>query len=150
MLIALLSLVHGRRGGYYGAEDVWHLTPYARHPEAYRRAGGGVVEPRRMAGLIPVYHFKWHQGVLQSASDRLAHYGGAANTSGGLPRYNHFVESRNLLNRLRAGKIDLQVRSPVERGPLMEPDGDPARWGCLGITAVHATSRSHTRANGHA
>lgn len=59
------------RGGFYGATDVYDLTPYSKHPYKYVRAQqqprtvgrrwSASVYPRAIAAM----HFKWHSGVLQ-------------------------------------------------------------------------------------
>jgi hypothetical protein len=59
------------RGGFYGASDVYNLTPYAAHRGSYVRtlqqpravgdAWSASVYPKAIAAM----HFKWHSGVLQ-------------------------------------------------------------------------------------
>ena len=59
------------RGGFYGASDLYDLTPYSAQPDSYvrtqqqpRGTGRGwraAVYPKAIAAM----HFKWHSGVLQ-------------------------------------------------------------------------------------
>jgi len=116
------------RGGWMGAEDYWDLTPYAKHPEKYQHLvsidsnsnsnGGKKVRPSQLKVVVPVYHMKWHKGVLQSARDRLEHYKGNATEKGGLPRYNHYVESERIVMALATGKIDMKAAGCVRAVPM--------------------------------
>lgn len=101
------------RGGFYGAADVYNLTPYSVHPNKYARAQQ---QPRAVKGrrwsaavypkAIAAMHFKWHSGVLQSASERLHHYRGDGGN--GMPRYQHFVESERILAMLANGSVPIE------------------------------------------
>ena len=59
------------RGGFYGASDVYNLTPYSAHTGSYVRT---LQQPRAVGDTwsasvypkaIAAMHFKWHSGVLQ-------------------------------------------------------------------------------------
>jgi hypothetical protein len=47
---------------------------------------------------------------VQSAADRYQHYSGNVSEPGGFPRYKHYNESRNILEALSAGRLDVEVR----------------------------------------
>lgn len=132
--------VRNDRGGWLGAEDVWALTPYAAEEGRYwlpgRPARAGQYRPVQLEAVVPVYHVKWHLGVVQSAADRLEYYrgnvtagegaGGGGEGGGGeeagaeLPRFNHYYESANILKALQGGRVD------VEAAGCVHPDGSAA------------------------
>lgn len=100
------------RGGSAGAEDLYGLTPYARHPEwfeDYSTEAGPTRVPARLSITVPVHHFKWHAGVLASAARRLEYYGSVAEQSA-LPRYAQYSESASILERLQDQRIPIEVR----------------------------------------
>ncbi len=75
-----------------------------------KRALPGLWSPVRAAATLPVHHFKWHDGVLQSATDRLHHYKGDRVDGGAAaqPRFQHFVESERILKQLgRSRRVSL-------------------------------------------
>jgi hypothetical protein len=68
---ATSDIVVSCRGGFYGASDLYDLTPYSAQPEKYVRTE---LQPRGTgrgwrAAVYPkaigTMHFKWHSGVLQ-------------------------------------------------------------------------------------
>lgn len=114
------------RGGYYGSEALYHLTPYHDMPDRYVHKiddssnGSGAqtsVEENNsrkwddipFAISIAVYHYKWHEGVLDNLKDRAEFYKGDAD-SGGLPRYQHYTEAETAVNVLsREKKLDINA-----------------------------------------
>jgi hypothetical protein len=118
------------RGGYYGSEPLFHLTPYHELPERYvysPKADSSSSNTHVAAAAdntttnnstwddipytisIPVHHFKWHQGVLNNLKDRAEFYKGDAE-SGGLPRYQHYTEAETAVNVLsREKKLDINA-----------------------------------------
>lgn len=94
------------RGGWMGAEDLWSLTPYSRNIRK-----GSASEVVKHKDILPVYHMKWHKGVVQSAADRLEHYRGSVDGVGeGVPRYAHYKESAKIVNALKdGGRLDLDL-----------------------------------------
>lgn len=67
-----------RRGGFYGASDLYDLTPYSAQPDSYvrtqqqpqgtSRGWRAAVYPKAIAAM----HYKWHSGVLQRYPVRCA------------------------------------------------------------------------------
>ncbi|KDD76961.1 hypothetical protein H632_c55p2 [Helicosporidium sp. ATCC 50920] len=103
--------VRNVRGGSAGAEDLYGLTPYARHPEwfeDYSTEAGPTRVPARLSITVPVHHFKWHAGVLASAARRLEYYGSVAEQSA-LPRYAQYSESASILERLQDQRIPIEA-----------------------------------------
>lgn len=136
-----------------GSKDLYPLTPYARYWKFYRSVnmtGNAFLwTPREAQGSIPVHHFKWRRGVLDSVEDRLRHYRGddlepdecggpahSANAAAGASnatdasqaevraRFEHWRESDKLLQALKkAGGVP--VSEPALR---CRPAVDPLRF----------------------
>ena len=59
------------RGGFHGASDLYHLTPYAAYPDSYVYTkqqlplAGGLWRAALHPTAIAAMHFKWHSGVVQ-------------------------------------------------------------------------------------
>ena len=101
------------RGGFFGSEDIYPLTPYAAYPEKYYY--GDELQPGAEAVwddisyriIVPVFHFKWHSAVLENLQDRAEFYRGDAE-AGGLPRYKHYQEAETAVAALQyTQKLDL-------------------------------------------
>jgi hypothetical protein len=118
------------RGGYFGSEALYHLTPYHDMSDRYvyspiisssssndgSNSGTHTLIDNNnkwddipFAISIAVYHYKWHQGVLNNLKDRAEFYKGNAD-SGGLPRYQHYTEAETALNVLsKEKKLDINA-----------------------------------------
>ncbi|GAB4814553.1 hypothetical protein N2152v2_001599 [Parachlorella kessleri] len=100
------------RGGFYGFEDLYPLTPYHRFADRYAladqpSASGGLWGDYAYSLSITVLHFKWHAAVLRNLQDRAAYYKGSAG-EGGLPRYRHYQESEKVVEALlEHGRLNL-------------------------------------------
>lgn len=134
------------RHGYYGASDLFHLTPYAAYWQFYASpsiSGNAFLwTPKQASRHARALHFKWNDGVRDSARDRLRHYRGDDQAIGGggtnataaatadespsaLPRFHHWIESQRIISqvveRRRVPVWDARLRCKHDRNPVRFP-----------------------------
>ncbi|KAL4430583.1 hypothetical protein ABPG77_005823 [Micractinium sp. CCAP 211/92] len=110
-----------RPRGFNLEADYFNITPYHRFKEFYRYKdspqekrppGLGLWDALEAKGVIPVYHFKWHAGLLANMKDRLEWYSGncklGVNEDSCTPRLSHWRESALTVAALQGGQpLDL-------------------------------------------